>query len=599
MNDPEFFAKVLDTLTANGYVAKEAAAKVAAEMQRGIPFYSALGQAKVNPKGIRAVLEEVAGVGALDPTLMTIDQELLADMASLLSPHVIIRDRIFPTKIELNALQVVMHNPLDRELIGDLEALSGCRVSPQVCHDEALTDIIEKSFKSALQSLPPKFHQETPQAIRKAVFESRKKQPLQDYVDRAEKWINVNKEKMVSDPEALKVVIRHPAVIQLVHQVLTRLVYQGCSDVHFEPLENEYRIRARIDGAMRTVASLPTNFKLPITARLKVMAGLPPAPARMPQDSQINYNVIFGKMIEFRFSALPSILGEKIVVRVLDRSRQSLPLNAIFPKDDEATVSRVIHSPNGLILVTGPTGSGKTMTLYAVLAELNKVDVNIVTAENPVESKVAGITQVQCDPDTEGAVGFGDALRSFLRQDPDIIMVGEIRDQETAEISLKAALTGHLVLSTLHTNDAAASIMRLTNMKLDPFLIAAALRMVIAQRLVRLLCKECKVPVPRAESAYGKILETFPKLDGEKLTIYKKGTGCATCEKTGYKGRRGIFEVLVVSPAVQELIIKEQPITEIVKQLRSEGMASLFDSGLAFVAQGVTSFEEVMRVAAA
>ena len=600
MNDREFFAKVLDSMRSGDYLNGEETGRVAAEVEKGINFYSAVNAVKpLTVRSLKMVLEEVSGVGHVDPTLMTINDEILGEMASLLSPEVIIKDRVFPIKIEQNSLQIAMRNPTDEDLLSDLEALTGCRIAPQVSHDQALIDIIEERFRSTLQKLPPRFHQEPAPKVRQAVFERCKAKELDEYIKPAEKWINVNKERMVADADVLKMVIRHPSVIQLVHQVLTRLVLSNCSDLHFEPLEHEFRIRSRVDGAMRTIATLPLNFKLPVIARLKVMANLRPEPARVPQDAQINYNVVYGRMIEFRFSALPSILGEKVVLRVLDRAKHRVTLDKIFPPELMDRIGQNIHAPNGLILVTGPTGSGKTSTLYAVLDDLNRVDVNIVTAEHPVESKIHGITQVQCDPEDPDGVDFNGALRSFLRQDPDIIMVGEIRDQETAEISLKAALTGHLVLSTLHTNDAAATIMRLVNMQLDPFLIAAALRMVIAQRLIRVLCNDCKLPVPKEAHVYRKLTDTFPDLDATKLEVFTKGPGCEACERIGFRGRRGIFEVLICSSAIQELIIQSRPITEIVKQCREEGMLSLFESGLGYVARGTTSLEEVMRVAAA
>ena len=600
MKDAEFFEKVLNTMVQGGYLSSDEGGKVSSEVAKGINFYSALNQVKpMDGRTLKAPLEEVAGVGHIDPTLMTIQDDILAEMASLISPHVIIKDRVFPVKIEQNGLQVVMRNPLDNDLVGDLEALTGCRVQPQVCHDQALIDVIEERFRSTLQKLPPKFHQETPEKIRQAVVDKRNGKELDTYIAKAEKWININKEKMVGDAAVLRMVIRHPSVIQLAHQVLTRLVNMNCSDLHFEPLENEYRIRARVDGAMRTITILPLNFKLPLVARLKVMAGLPPEPARVPQDAQINYNVVYGRNVEFRFSALPSILGEKLVLRVLDRAKHRVELTKIFPAHLVEKVTTNVHAPNGMVLVTGPTGSGKTSTLYAVLDDLNQVDVNIVTAEHPVESKIGGITQVQCDPEDPEGVDFNAALRSFLRQDPDIIMVGEIRDQETAEISIKAALTGHLVLSTLHTNDAAATIMRMVNMELDPFMIAAALRMVIAQRLIRVLCSGCKTAVAHGEPVYGKVHAVYPEFDPKKETVFTKGQGCEKCEKLGFKGRRGIFEILITTPPLQELIIQGRPITEIVRQCREDGMKNLFEDGLKHVGAGTTSLEEVMRVAMA
>jgi type IV pilus assembly protein PilB len=334
---------------------------------------------------------------------------------------------------------------------------------------------------------------------------------------------------------------------------------------------------------------------LPVAARLKVMAGLPPEPCSGPLDARISYGLIWETEIDFRFSSLPSLYGEKVVLRVLERSRELRRLTELgLEQSTLMQVQAAAHRPTGLILVTGPTGSGKTSSLYALLDSLNRDEVNVVTAEEPVESRLPGVTQVPCGEDV--GIHFATALRSFLRQDPDVILVGEIRDQETADISLKAALTGHLVLSTLHTNDAPSTILRLLNMGLDPFSVASTLRLVLAQRLVRVLCRKCKDVPPNGTQPSQSVLRGLSEQEADLLShgrIYAP-VGCPACRHTGFQGRSGIFEALVVTEAIEELIVSRPSVSEIRRVAQEQGMKTLRECGLTLVAAGVTSLEEVL-----
>jgi type IV pilus assembly protein PilB len=340
---------------------------------------------------------------------------------------------------------------------------------------------------------------------------------------------------------------------------------------------------------MRTAFSFPPPVAVAVVARVKVMAGVAMKPATEPLDARISYDLVWGKDVDFRFSSLPSLFGEKIVLRALDRSRKRQGLNELgFDADTLERVREAAERPNGLLLVTGPTGSGKTSTLYALVEYLNNDDVNIVSAEDPVESKIAGVTQVHCGEET--GITFAGALRSFLRQDPDVILVGEIRDQETADIALKASLTGHLVMSTLHTNDAPSTILRLLNMDLDPYMVGSAVRLVLAQRLVRRLCAKCKKPAGPKTSA------SFTPRESAILkgaTLFEPGE-CEDCGHTGYRGRRGIYEALVVTDELEDLIAKKASVVELRELAMQQGMKSLRESGLGVAARGDTSLDEVL-----
>jgi len=392
------------------------------------------------------------------------------------------------------------------------------------------------------------------------------------------------------DAKAQEALANEIPIVKFVNLVLQQAVLDRASDIHFEPFETDFRIRYRVDGALYEMAPPPKHLALPVTSRLKVMSNLNISERRLPQDGRINLTVA-GKQIDLRVSCLPTAFGESVVLRVLDRSSVNLELESLgLPKYVYDFVSDVIQRPNGIFVVTGPTGCGKTTTLYSCLRRVNAIDSKLLTAEDPVEFDIEGIMQVAINE--AFGMTFAKALRSFLRQDPDIIMVGEMRDLETAQISIQASLTGHLVLSTLHTNDSPGAVTRLVDMGVEPFLISSTLMAVLGQRLVRTICKNCRTPFEPTEQQLG-LLGLSPYDLGDKVFHY--GRGCSNCADTGYKGRRGIFELLVVSDAIRTLINDRAP-TVVVRQKAVElGMVTLREDGLRSIFEGDTTIEEVVK----
>lgn len=379
-------------------------------------------------------------------------------------------------------------------------------------------------------------------------------------------------------------------VIRYVNRFLAEAFVSKVSDIHIEPYENVFRIRFRLDGNLIEAVKPPRNLMLPIISRVKIMAQMDISERRKPQDGRIKLEV-GGKPIDYRVSSLPTLFGEKIVLRLLDSSNLQLDMTKLGFEEKQLSVFKEgIHRPYGMCLVTGPTGSGKTTTLYSALAELNTIDSNISTAEDPVEFNLEGINQVNVKKDI--GLTFAAALKSFLRQDPDIIMVGEIRDHEVGEIAVEAALTGHLVLSTLHTNDAPSTITRLVNMGIEPFLVAASLNVVVAQRLCRKICKDCK-EVDTGTTQEVLVSCGISPNSAAKLTVYK-GKGCATCNGTGYKGRVAIYEVLEMTPSIKEILLRGGSADEIKRQAIKEGMKTLRMTALTKVAQGLTTLDEAV-----
>jgi type IV pilus assembly protein PilB len=383
-------------------------------------------------------------------------------------------------------------------------------------------------------------------------------------------------------------------VIRLVNYILTDAVKRGASDIHMEPYEKEFRVRYRIDGVLQVVMTPPSRLRDAMISRVKIMARLDIAEKRLPQDGRIVMNLTHqGKMkqLDLRVSVLPTLHGEKIVMRLLDKENLRLDMTALgFEADSLNKFQKAIFKPYGMVLVTGPTGSGKTNTLYSSIVQLNKDETNIMTAEDPVEFQLPGINQVQMKDQI--GLNFAAALRSFLRQDPNIIMVGEIRDAETAEIGIKAALTGHLVLSTLHTNDAPSAITRLVNMGVEPFLVATSVNLVCAQRLVRTVCADCKTPSPMNKQLL--IAEGFSPEEAESAVLYK-GAGCPTCGGRGYKGRVGLYEVMEMTDEIRDMILAGASSLELKRKAIEQGMIGLRRSGLIKVMAGKTTLEEVIR----
>ena len=380
------------------------------------------------------------------------------------------------------------------------------------------------------------------------------------------------------------------AVIKLANLIITTAIKMKASDIHIEPMEKEFRVRYRIDGALRKMDSPPKRLQGAIISRIKIMSKMKISEKRIPQDGRIQITV-GGKDLDLRVSSVPTNHGESIVMRILDKTNLSLGLPQLgFLTDDQATFERLIKLPDGVVLVTGPTGSGKTTTLYACLGQINTPDKKLITVEDPVEYQMSGINQVQVNKDV--GLDFSAALRSILRQAPNIVMIGEIRDAETADIAMEAALTGHLVFSTLHTNDAPSAVTRLLDIGVKPFLVASALRAAMAQRLVRAICEKCKesyTPTEREMKMLGAMSKTVPE------RMYH-GVGCDKCGRSGYKGRKGIFEIFKVDDTIQRLIFDHAPATLLRQRAREMGMRTLREDGMLKVASGMTSLQEVLRV---
>jgi type IV pilus assembly protein PilB len=397
-------------------------------------------------------------------------------------------------------------------------------------------------------------------------------------------------DEAADDAKAAEALANEVPIVKFVNLVLQQAVLDRASDIHFEPFETEFRIRYRVDGALYEMAPPPKYLALPVISRIKVMAGLNISEKRLPQDGRINH-MLNGRQVDLRVSTLPTAFGESVVLRVLDRNSVNLEIESLgFPKYVHEFVTEVIQRPNGIFVVTGPTGSGKTTTLYSCLRRVNTIDSKLLTAEDPVEFDIDGIMQVAVNE--AAGMTFAKALKSFLRQDPDIIMVGEMRDLETAQISIQASLTGHLVLSTLHTNDSPGAVTRLVDMGVEPFLISSTLMAVLGQRLVRTTCKNCRTPFEPTEDQLA-LLNLSPHDLGDKVFHY--GRGCSVCNDTGYKGRKGIYELLVISEAIRTLINERAP-TVVVRQKAVElGMVTLREDGLRSIFDGDTTIEEVVK----
>jgi type IV pilus assembly protein PilB len=493
-------------------------------------------------------------------------------IAKLVPEHIAKRHMLIPINKVGNKLTVAMVDPLNIIAIDDIQLMSGLMVKPVVATHTDINKALQDAYGAVAQ-------------------QDKLMDDLEDIGHTDEDDLDQLGELGENDAP----------IIRLCNLVISQAVQNGVSDIHIEPFEKELRVRYRQDGMMFTAMTPPKKATAAITSRIKIMSSLNIAEKRLPQDGRIKIKVA-SRMIDLRVSVLPVIWGEKIVMRILDQS--SLKVNLEDLGFEPKTLERFksgIASPYGIILVTGPTGSGKTTTLYSALTSLNAVDTNVMTAEDPVEYMLHGVNQVQCKP--EIGLTFAAALRSFLRQDPDVIMVGEIRDFETAEIAIKASMTGHLVLSTLHTNDAPGTIGRIVNMGIEPFMVTTSVIIVQAQRLVRKICKDCKFEIkPRAEqiSQFGITPELLRRLDlphiNEKNMMFYKGKGCETCNNSGSKGRVGVYEVMMMSERLRDIILNGGSTDDIRRQAIEEGMLSLRESALRKALTGMTSLEEVVRV---
>jgi type IV pilus assembly protein PilB len=476
--------------------------------------------------------------------------------------------------------------------------MTGYTVEPVVASEVAITDAIEKYYPSGKAGGPgAKGGKPGDKPVTGSTLEmaSRGLEELQASLGGGDAdGVEVLEELQEISAEALARQGEDAPVVRLVNVVLMSAIQKGASDIHIEPYEKELRVRYRIDGILYNIMAPPMKYRDAIVSRIKIMSKLDIAEKRLPQDGRIKirYNESGEpKEIDFRVSVLPTLFGEKIVLRLLDKDKLMLDMTKLgFEPESLQKFEAAIARPWGMVLVTGPTGSGKTNTLYSSISKINTPETNIMTAEDPVEFNLAGINQVQVKENI--GLNFAAALRSFLRQDPNIILVGEIRDFETAEIAVKAALTGHLVLSTLHTNDAPSTINRLMNMGIEPFLVASSVHLICAQRLVRRVCFNCKEPNPMTPEAL--MQAGYNAEDAANVTPYK-GAGCDTCNTTGYKGRVGLYEVMEVSEELRELILVGASGLELRRKAIDEGMITLRASGLRKVKDGLTSIEEVVR----
>jgi type IV pilus assembly protein PilB len=486
------------------------------------------------------------------------------------------RYQILPLSRVGASLTIAMVDPTNVFAMDDIKFMTGFNIEPVVASESSIMEGIDKVYSGS----------DTPEENLETMMSS-----LNDIADQ-------DVELAAEDDEAglaeLERAAEEAPIVKLVNMVLTDAVKRGASDIHIEPYEKDFRVRFRIDGVLQTIMNPPQKLKDAITSRIKIMAKLDISEKRLPQDGRIMLKVNLSgkkKQLDYRVSTLPTLFGEKIVLRLLDKENLRLDMTKLgFEPESLVKFEKAILKPYGMVLVTGPTGSGKTNTLYSSISQLNKPDTNIMTAEDPVEFQLAGVNQVQMKESI--GLNFAAALRSFLRQDPNIILVGEIRDFETAEIAIKAALTGHLVLSTLHTNGAPETISRMMNMGIEPFLVATAVHLICAQRLVRRVCNNCAEDLDLPVQA---LLDAGFTQEEARTFKPRKGRGCSTCNNTGYKGRAGLYEVMEIDDDIRELILVGASAVELKKKAIEHGMITLRRSGLTKVMAGITTLEEVAR----
>jgi len=518
---------------------------------------------------ITGVLSRQYGVPSINLKYYEIDPNVIR----LIPQDTALRYQVVPLSRVGSVLTIAMTDPTNVFAMDDVKFMTGFNVEPVVASESAIADAISRFYGGSHSN-----GEELTNLMRDLVDEE-----LELASDEAE-----------LDAASLEKAAEEAPIIKLVNLILTDSVKRGASDIHLEPYETELRVRFRIDGMLQTVMSPPLKVKDAITSRMKIMAKLDIAEKRLPQDGRIMIKYKADgkkKELDFRVSTVPTLYGEKIVLRLLDKENLRLDMTKLgFEAESLKKFERSILKPYGMVLVTGPTGSGKTNTLYSSVARLNQVDTNIMTAEDPVEFQLSGINQVQMKEQI--GLNFAAALRAFLRQDPNIILVGEIRDFETAEIAVKAALTGHLVLSTLHTNDAPSTISRLMNMGIEPFLVATSVNLICAQRLVRRICSNCKEEVEVPPQV---LIDAGFSEEELKITKIYHGKGCNICNKGGYKGRTGLYEVMEINDELRELILVGASALELKKKAVEQGMLTLRRSGLVKIAAGMTTMDEVLR----
>ena len=524
----------------------------------------------VHEEDITRLLSQQYGVSSISIKDIEIDETVVR----LIPSEVAQKYLIMPIRRTGATLTLAMVDPTNVFAMDDIKFMTGYNVEPVVASEIAIKEAIDKYYGSSHQL------------------------ELKKVMDEMSETETENFELLEEDEDVdvarLESASEEAPVVKLVNLILTDSIKRGASDIHIEPYEREFRCRYRIDGVLYEIMNPPMKLRDAILSRLKIMAKLDIAEKRLPQDGRIKIKMKLqgkNKEMDYRVSVLPTLFGEKIVLRLLDKENLMLDMTRLgFEAESLAKFERAIFKPYGMVLVTGPTGSGKTNTLYSSIARVNTPETNIMTAEDPVEFNLHGINQVQMKEQI--GLNFASALRSFLRQDPNIILVGEIRDFETAEIAVKAALTGHLVLSTLHTNDAPSTINRLMNMGIEPFLVATSVNLIGAQRLVRRICSKCREDVNMPVAALMDI--GFSEEDAARTRLFK-GKGCPNCNNTGYKGRVGLYEVMEISDTLREMILCGASALELRKQAVEEGMITLRGSGLCKLREGTTTVEEVLR----
>src|SRR5437870_670266 len=542
--------------------------------------YNLIKLGYVKDEEITALLSKQYGVPSIALTQFEIDPAVV----KLVPAETAQKYQIVPLARSGATLTIAMTDPTNVFAMDDIKFMTGYNVEPVVASETAVMEAIERYYGAKPVV--------TPSGASALEVASKALEEMPILAEGSE--VEVLEEFEEISAEALAKQGEEAPVVKLVNVILMSAIQKGASDIHIEPYEKELRIRYRVDGILYHVMAPPMKFRDAITSRIKIMSKLDIAEKRLPQDGRIKIRFQDGgavKEIDFRVSCLPTLFGEKIVMRLLDKDKLMLDMTKLgFESESLVKFEAAIERPWGMVLVTGPTGSGKTNTLYSSISKINTIETNIMTAEDPVEFNLVGINQVQVRESI--GLNFAAALRSFLRQDPNIILVGEIRDFETAEVAVKAALTGHLVLSTLHTNDAPSTVNRLMNMGIEPFLVASSVHLICAQRLVRRVCSNCKEPSPLPAAAL--IQAGFTPEDANSVTPFK-GKGCEKCNQTGYKGRVGLYEVMEIAEELRELILVGASGLELRRKAVDEGMITLRQSGLRKVKIGVTTVEEVVR----
>ena len=501
--------------------------------------------------------------------------EIYANVINLIPVETAKKYMIMPIHRIQSFLTLAMVDPTDLEIIEDIRFRTGLSIQPVITSGSGIMNAISKYYGSS---------------------DSLRVKKILDEIEQAEETtVSVIEEEEDYDIEELVLSTEEAPIITLVNTIFIDAIKKGASDVHFEPYKRSFRVRYRLDGSLYEMMNLSMKFKNPVVSRVKILSNMDITEKRLPQDGQMKMKIKLEsgsrKEIDMRVSTIPTVCGEKLVVRLLDKEMLKLDLTKLgFEKQPLEVFKQAITKPWGIILVTGPTGSGKTNTLYSAISTLNSMEKNIITAEDPVEFYIPGINQVNIRD--EIGLSFSASLRSFLRQDPDIMLVGEMRDHETVDTSIKAAMTGHLVFSTLHTNDAAATVTRLINMNVEPYLIADSVVLIVAQRLVRRLCQKCRV---QHKLSYEALIDIgFSQDESKNGTVYKS-KGCSLCHNTGYKGRIGIFEVMEITEEIKDLILSRDQSYQIKKKAMEQGMITLRQSGLAKIKKGIVSVEEILR----